>query len=785
MGSAVIFSGTKVKTLKSTIDLGGGNDIISSTVDPTSSATSANPGSLLLNSSTGKLYRKNDSGSSTNWTEVGASGQAGINYILNPDAANGTTGWSTYKETDSVTFQDAGDTVTLNNHGIAAGTAISFTSITSTTGISTNTLYYVVNPTTNTFQVATSVGGSALALTTNGSGTMVRSIPKTGSGGSPNVTWTRDTTTPLRGSADFNFTKGAANYMGEGVAYSFTIDNADIAKPLSVTFDYELLSGTYTTGDLTVYLIADPSGTPVIIQPAGYQIQSATASTKMRHIATFQTQASGTSYRLVVQVATVSASAYTFALDTIAVGPEYASYGCPVTDWQSYTPTVTGSTSNPTVTASGKWRRVGDSAEILMKVSGTANGSGYYTFSLPSGMSIDTTKVDLTTTITDSAGGTNNFGTLLGSYSGYVRGGVFYTLGGVFSSLLSTSIILVRPQHNVNTDLSFERANVEGSADSPFTGGFTYDAQLKVPITGWSSNVVMSSDAATNVVALYASGATNNISASSVVTVLQIGSAAIDTNGGWTSGSSANYTITVPGTYSITIACSLVSTITGLFRVGYGLNSSSVMTEISATTNPTQYSYSLGTILLKLNAGDKIYPLATQNTAGAVGISSAYIKIERLSGPAQIAATDTVAAAYTNSTSTTGTNNAFNVVKYSTKVYDTTNGYDTSTGSYTVPVSGKYRITGSINAQITPLTVGNTLYCVVMKNSTSTALNGSGTSAVSTSAVYYTTQFTATVSCVAGDILYIGVNNAMNTTNSISLNNDARYVYFSVERVGN
>ena len=65
MGSSVIFAGTKVKTLKSTIDLNGGNGIISSATDPTSSAVSANIGSLLLNSSNGKLYRKNDSGSST------------------------------------------------------------------------------------------------------------------------------------------------------------------------------------------------------------------------------------------------------------------------------------------------------------------------------------------------------------------------------------------------------------------------------------------------------------------------------------------------------------------------------------------------------------------------------------------------------------------------------------------------------------------------------------------------------------------------------------------------
>ena len=73
----------------------------------------------------------------------------------------------------AVTFQDTGDTVTRNAHGLSNGTPVSFASITSTTGISTYTRYYVVNATTNTFQVSDTVGGSAKALTTNGSGTLL------------------------------------------------------------------------------------------------------------------------------------------------------------------------------------------------------------------------------------------------------------------------------------------------------------------------------------------------------------------------------------------------------------------------------------------------------------------------------------------------------------------------------------------------------------------------------------------------------------------------------------
>jgi hypothetical protein len=50
---------------------------------------------------------------------------------------------------------------------------VSFSAITSTTGITTYVMYFVVNATTDTFQLSLTQGGSAIALTTNGSGTML------------------------------------------------------------------------------------------------------------------------------------------------------------------------------------------------------------------------------------------------------------------------------------------------------------------------------------------------------------------------------------------------------------------------------------------------------------------------------------------------------------------------------------------------------------------------------------------------------------------------------------
>jgi surface protein len=74
-----------------------------------------------------------------------------------------------------VTFTDSTNTVDATAHGFRNGDPVFFTSITSTTGISTGTLYFVVNATANAFQVASSYGGSAINLINNGSGVAVRS----------------------------------------------------------------------------------------------------------------------------------------------------------------------------------------------------------------------------------------------------------------------------------------------------------------------------------------------------------------------------------------------------------------------------------------------------------------------------------------------------------------------------------------------------------------------------------------------------------------------------------
>lgn len=72
-----------------------------------------------------------------------------------------------------VTLTDSGDLVTRTAHGYSDGMEVRFYNIVTTTGLIEGQVYYVINATANTFQVSATVGGAAIALTGDGSATLL------------------------------------------------------------------------------------------------------------------------------------------------------------------------------------------------------------------------------------------------------------------------------------------------------------------------------------------------------------------------------------------------------------------------------------------------------------------------------------------------------------------------------------------------------------------------------------------------------------------------------------
>ena len=83
------------------------------------------------------------------------------------------TGTGTPMQTNtSFTTNATTYTFTLVGHNIPNDTPISVAALTTTTGITLRQIYYVVNATTDTLQLSTTVGGSPITFTNNGSCTM-------------------------------------------------------------------------------------------------------------------------------------------------------------------------------------------------------------------------------------------------------------------------------------------------------------------------------------------------------------------------------------------------------------------------------------------------------------------------------------------------------------------------------------------------------------------------------------------------------------------------------------
>ena len=215
----------------------------------------------------------------------------------------------------------------------------------------------------------------------------VAATPTDGTGGTPAVSITRSTSTPLRGTANFLVSKDAADRQGEGVSLPFTIDRADCNKVLSVKLDYDgSLDADYAADDIKVF-IYDVTNATLIYPQGDNGLKAAQTSFATTFVAT-----DSTSYRFILHVASVNAAAYTLSFDNVYIGPQELTYGVPMEDWVSFTPTGSWTTN---VTWSGWYKLTGDCVELIYRIDMSAQPAetGNIAPNMPAGMTIDTTKL--------------------------------------------------------------------------------------------------------------------------------------------------------------------------------------------------------------------------------------------------------------------------------------------------------------------------------------------------------------------------------------------------------
>lgn len=311
------------------------------TVDPTSTDDELDGfavGSTWLNEAGPSFwFCKDATAGAAIWQQVSSAATPDSirNFISNFSAEYNADGWASYNDSAVVTAsgataQNTGDTITLNSHGLTNGQSVYLTSAPS--GLSSDTRYYVVNSALNTFQVSLTRDGAVVPITADGSGIGIYNVsPSTGIVASGDISFDILAATNLRDLASFRFSKGAANKGGHGVRYPFTIDKADRGRPLGISFEFQIESGTYNSGDLEVW-IYDVTNAGLIV-PSVIPVDHIDTTKAFAFSANFISAVNSTSYRLLLHNTNVSSNAYVLALDSVRISPEATP---PLVDGEEY-----------------------------------------------------------------------------------------------------------------------------------------------------------------------------------------------------------------------------------------------------------------------------------------------------------------------------------------------------------------------------------------------------------------------------------------------------------------
>lgn len=611
--------------------------------------------------------------------------------------------------------------------------------------------YFVYNSFENNATTGWSLGNAS--LTTNfPSGT-----PTFGSGASGNLSLAAVSGSPVAGTYALSYISSAATTAGNFVASdAFTIDAEDQAKPLAFKFSYKAAvnptncdwSGTTSNSfgvaiyDVTNSAWIQPAGCFNMVQSSGVGIASGS----------FQTSASGTSYRICVYNANATSGAVTVYFDSFFVGPQTLVTGAAITDWTAWTPTGSWSTNS---TYSGFYRMVGDTLEFQGKIElAGAPTSAILTVNLPTGMVVDTAKYSNTTNDAQW--------TVLGDFMVLDNGVAVYNGATRYTNTPTTAQIGFSTFNSSGTYVT-GAGPVTQAVPHTFGSGDAIQFYGRIPISGWSSNVQLSSDTDTRVVAAIITGDPASATSGNPIIVPTVGS---DTHGCY-NASTGRYTCPVSGFYKLYGAIQSASSATTL-TIYKNAVSTSLAGNLDSNGEATFCS------MVNCVAGDII----DLRPGGTVDATNMTLNIERLSGPAVVAASESVTCRAYKSGGTLSVQTAFETVaSYTASEFDSHSAFNTTTGIFTAPISGKYQVSWCValdgNAAgygFSAALKGSTLmsYGSAMPNNTSTGIASAGS---------------CIIRCLAGETIKIqGWQSSAATLNYQTTTNGTQ---INIARVGN
>lgn len=312
-----------------------------------------------------------------------------------------------------------------------------------------------------------------------------------GSSDTTKLTIARSTNSELRQSYNYLITEAGSSSGAFIESPLFTLDQVDLGKPVSISFD---VKGNATDGDYQVYICRYDSNDVLQerIVVAGNASTTSPYSAKLPTGTTtlngFFVPSSTSTDQYALRIVSNNSSASSIRIDTIFIGPQPIRVGNARQGRQSYTPT---GPFTVTTTYTGQWSR--DNEDILIDLdiefSGAPTGTNasftHAQILNGLGLTVDTTKLP------------NVVNTVIpcGTWSILDSGVTVYGGPAVVS--------------NTTVDL-YTAAGVLVTKTTPLTIGATdnLSMSIRLPITGWSSNITMADRAVEEFVS-YVTGATS------------------------------------------------------------------------------------------------------------------------------------------------------------------------------------------------------------------------------------------------------------------------------------
>ena len=504
------------------------------------------------------------------------------------------------------------------------------------------------------------IANSGLEINSTGWATYANAAgvsPVNGTGGAPSITFVRSTTTPLFQTASGLITYPASNNQGNGISFDFSVDSGLYTTPCTIGMTYKVASGTYDSSLITwIYDVTNS----VLLPCTAATVLNAVGAYTLN--ASFQPNYNSTSYRLIFHCSTTTAVAWTMQIDNISVRPNTYNPGAVTTYPTAYTPTFSagfGTATSINVT----WRRDGSYLEGQGSFASGTVAASIATMTLPAGLAIDTTILTQ-----------GNTSAAPGPQVGYWTGNTTNNVGAILTATGTSTTLLYFGTNGISGQITPQNGSIAfGSAQS-------VDINFRLPIAGWGVTQILSSDTDTRVIALVASG---NAGSVTLATPVIFPTVANDTHGAY-NASTGRYTCPAPGYYNVSASVNATTSASSVFNI---YKNASIGPQVFITNSSVTGG---GSALIFCNGGD-IIDIRPSSNMTAVSVTS--YSINRLSGAAQIAASEKVFCQYTGNAGTVLTADVTNI-DFTTKVTDSHGAWSGTV--FTAPRPGFYNFAGSM-----------------------------------------------------------------------------------------